>query len=281
MTNNFSDKLAIGSVQFGLDYGISNEKGQTPEEHVQEILNVASAYGMYLVDTAQAYGNSESVIGKLHGGRFDIVTKINPNIDESIERLLNESLERLNVNQAYGVLFHNADCATANEKAVLSLERLKKNGLIRKTGYSVYTPLELEELINKYGRPDLVQIPFSHLDQRFLKIASNLAASGTEVHTRSTFLQGLFFLNPDNLSDFFKPVKRYLTDMNQAYPLLPQRAAALLRFVIEKPFVHKVVFGINSVEQLSDNLKNLVISKVPRIERPLVPERILLPYLWE
>ena len=56
-------QLCLGTVQFGLPYGITNQTGQVPEKEVRSILALAASSGISLLDTAQAYGNAESVLG--------------------------------------------------------------------------------------------------------------------------------------------------------------------------------------------------------------------------
>lgn len=277
------DKLALGTVQFGLDYGISNQTGQTTEEEVFSILNVASQHGISMLDTAQAYGASEEILGRFHTNRFDIVTKIQPKSnDKSASMLVEESLKRLNVDFLYGVLFHSAESALSNPKSHQELLSLKTDGYIKKVGFSVYTPQELDCLIETFGIPDLVQVPFSHLDRRFESTLISLHKKGVEVHTRSTFLQGLFFMNPDEISPFFKPVKGYLRDLKNVFSDLEQLAGFLLSYVATRPFIDKVVLGVNNSQQLTINIMSL--TKAPHLtilDAPEISEDILLPYLWK
>ncbi|MDC3387105.1 aldo/keto reductase [Schleiferiaceae bacterium] len=278
-----NQKIALGTVQFGLDYGISNDKGKTNSEEVSKILNVAHLEGIRLLDTAQAYGDSEKVIGRLHENRFRIVTKINPDEAEakSAEVLVQHSLENLGVNSIYGLLFHSANSASENPKIVSQLKDLQKQGIIQKVGFSVYTPNELSQLILKYGIPDIIQIPYSHLDQRFERLAIDLHEEGVEIHTRSTFLQGLFFVDPEDLPDFFEPITPYLNRLRNTFFDSTQLAQALLNFSLSKDFIDHVVIGVNSESQLIQNINFSEISSFDLPEPPRkIPENILRPNLW-
>lgn len=277
------EKLALGTVQFGLNYGISNQTGQTSEKEVVNILNVAFQHGISMLDTAQAYGASEEVLGRFHTNRFDIVSKIQPNLNiKSATMLVEESLERLNVEFLYGVLFHSAESALSNPKSHLELLSLKTDGYIKKIGFSVYTPQELDSLIESFGIPDLVQVPFSHLDRRFESSLISLHKKGVEVHTRSTFLQGLFFMNPDEISPFFKPVMGYLRDLKNEFTDLEQLAGFLLSYVVSRPFIDKVVLGVNNSQQLTLNIMSLTSTcHETNLHAPEISEDILLPYLWK
>ncbi|MFT6324517.1 MAG: aryl-alcohol dehydrogenase-like predicted oxidoreductase [Halieaceae bacterium] len=281
--NRLVKKIALGTVQFGLDYGISNQSGKTSEKEVVNLLNLAKSYGISLLDTAQAYGSSEEVIGRNHHERFDIVTKINPNLKQtSSKKLVEESLNRLELSAIYGVLFHSAESAFSNPKAYQDLQSLKSEGRIKKIGFSVYKPEELELLIDTFGQPDLVQLPFSHLDRRFEKLLIDLHESGVEIHTRSTFLQGLFFMNPEKLSPFFQPVKEYLKLLKNEFSNSKELAGFLLSYVVSRPFIDKVVLGVNNTQQLEENLSSLTTSFEPiELNVPEIQEDILLPYLWK
>lgn len=280
---NLVHKIALGTVQFGLDYGISNQEGKTDEGEVKSILDLAATCGITLLDTAQAYGNSEEVLGKLHENRFQIVTKINPERDNAnADVLVQASLNKLQVQRIYAVLFHSAQSALKAPKIHDQLVALRKQGLLDKIGYSVYTPEELQLLIEKYGNPDLVQIPFSHLDRRFEPIVTELHNLGVEIHSRSTFLQGLFFMNADELKPFFNPVKDYLKELEHQLLGKTERASFLLNYVVSRPFIDKVVMGVNDTRQLKVNIDGLLNAKDHfEIGQPALAEEILLPYLWK
>ena len=278
-----NQKIVLGTVQFGLDYGISNDTGKTSSEEVSKILDTAYNHGIDILDTAQEYGDSESVLGLHHGNRFKIITKINPIAGDkrSAEQLLQQSLQRLNLDKLYGTLFHSASSARQNPRTVLELKKLQEQGIIEKVGYSVYTPDELNELIKLYGRPDIIQIPYNLLDRRFEEIAQDLHNKGVEIHTRSTFLQGLFFMNPMGLSEFFNPVKGYLMALQDNFDNSQSMAAALLNWVIDKSFIDKVVIGVNTKSQLESNIKGLESSSMSNLPEWIsLPNETLMPNLW-
>lgn len=276
-------KIALGTVQFGLHYGIGNRDGRTNATEVAKIFNTAHENGIRVLDTAQAYGDSEQVIGGLHDHRFQIITKINPSQGgpKSAETFVLESLANLRIKSLYGLLFHSAESALLNPWIVSDLKVLQEKGIIRKLGFSVYTPIELDQLISKYGKPDIIQIPYSHLDQRFEQLAIDLHRDGVEIHTRSTFLQGLFFRDPAELSDFFEPISSYLNDLQKNFGHDAQLARALLSFCLSKDFIDYVVLGVNNEAQLSENLQASSSYQGGLPDAPNhIPEKIVLPYLW-
>lgn len=277
-------KIAIGTVQFGLNYGISNVEGKTNPEEVSNILKAAYREGIKLIDTAQAYGDSERVLGLLHKNRFQFISKINPKPNDlrSTKFFVQESLDKLNLDSLYGFLFHSARSALQNSRIVGELKGYQEKGIIQKLGFSVYSPDELKKLISVYGKPDIIQIPFNHLDQRFEEMAFDLHCKGVEIHTRSAFLQGLFFRNPDELPDFFKPISSYLKNLKQSFKNQSHLAQAMLNFCLSKDFIDFVVIGVNNEAQLISNIKILELEQNSDLPEPPrnISEKILMPNLW-
>ena len=80
---------------------------------VKKILRLCGEYGIFFIDTAPSYGNSEELIGNYLADGFKIITKTycqSKNGDEIKPRSsLNESLEKLNNCSIYGLLFHNSE----------------------------------------------------------------------------------------------------------------------------------------------------------------------------
>lgn len=276
-------KLALGTVQFGMNYGISNTAGQTNIEEVGEILKLAKSKGINTLDTAQGYGTSESVLGQVGVEQFEVISKLNPiSLNKvRVSLLVAESLKKLRITKLYGILFHNAESALKGPRAIEEIQQEKEKGSIGKWGYSVYTPKELEELLFAYDLPDIIQVPYNHLDNRFESLMSELHEKGVEIHTRSTFLQGLFFMESEALPDFFNPVRSYLHSLQKNYHDQNTMASALLKWVVEKPFIDKVVIGVNNVRQLSSNVEGLLRAEHNELPTPQkVSDKILMPNLW-
>nr|MDC2855929.1 aldo/keto reductase [Ningiella sp. W23] len=100
-------KIALGTAQFGLDYGISNTVGQVKTDEVKRILSLALDAGITVVDTASAYGSSESNIGQSGLSQaLSIVTKVS---GENIHAQVEKSLKNLNCESIDAVLFHNCE----------------------------------------------------------------------------------------------------------------------------------------------------------------------------
>jgi aryl-alcohol dehydrogenase-like predicted oxidoreductase len=254
-------KLALGTVQFGLDYGVANTSGRVTAQKANVILQRAKAYGLDTLDTAVAYGDSEAILGQLGIQKWKTVTKL-PALPEDCKYVsqwvhdqVQQSLTRLGLKQLHGVLLHRPSQLLEDKGISLytALQSLKTAGLTRKIGVSVYCPAELESLFDRYAI-DLVQAPLNILDRRLLESgwASRLHDAGVEVHTRSAFLQGLLLVPPSkrpakfNLwSDFWNMWDRWLGCQG----LTPLQAC--IRYVTNLPQIDRVVVGVDNAAQLN------------------------------
>lgn len=274
----FKSRLSIGTVQFGVHYGISNKNGQTTPEEVTKILNLALDQGIYSLDTATVYGNAEKVLGENNLEGFRIVSKfMPPSKEETIINQLYKSLEKLQVTTLYGFLAHRPLNVYENPWQWEELKELKSSGLIEKIGFSLNEPSELDTLLNKGFSPDLIQVPFNYFDHRFAKHLIDIKEKGCEVHVRSALLQGLFFADMNILSSFFDEVKPLIRSLQESITFL---SGSLLRFVIEQPFIDKVVIGVENCSQLVMNLETIEkSSKLPELTKT-ISENILIPSKW-
>ena len=154
-------KIVLGTVQFGLQYGV-NSVGRPSEEAVKNILAEAAKGGITMLDTSSAYGNSEEILGECvtPEENFKIVSKY-PKGDISVKEMFNASLERLKVDSLYGYLLHHFEVYKNNPKAWDEFVALKESGKVKKIGFSLYTPEELEFIIDKKSPFDLIQLPFN------------------------------------------------------------------------------------------------------------------------
>lgn len=276
----YSDKIALGSAQFGSDYGISNSEGITPIEEVAEILSLCKENNITTIDTAFGYLKSEEVLGKNDLKEFDIISKFLPESEliPSVKEQLAISLKRLNIPFMYGYLVHRPSYVIKNKHIWDFLIGAKKDKIINKIGFSFNEPSEIDEILKENIIPDLIQVPFNYFDNRFEeKIILLKERYNTEIHIRSVFLQGLFFTDTKQLDDFFNPVKEYIEDLqNKYYPL----NAYLLNYVMDKNFVDKVVVGVNNKNQLIENLDGLKLYKKLPSLKIKVDDSILIPSKW-
>jgi aryl-alcohol dehydrogenase-like predicted oxidoreductase len=271
-----SNRIGLGTVQFGLDYGVSNKQGQTHINEVRKIIETAKLKGLDLIDTASAYGNAEEVLGQFDLSVFKVVSKFMPSENVSLDTQLLESLKKLKIDKLYGYLAHRPLSLLKNNSWE-ALKDLKAQGLVEKIGYSLNEPSELDALLNMSYFPDIIQVPFNYLDNRFVKHMMELKDKGCEIHTRSTFLQGLFFMNPDNLISFFDEVKPLVRKLQKQYDSLQDN---LLNYVLNKEFIDKVIIGVENNKQFLLNLQKLDIKEnLPQLNIKF-SDKILMPMYW-
>jgi len=278
MSNFLISKIGIGSAQFGMKYGISNAKGQTSIEEVNKILSVCATCGIKYVDTAAAYGNAEEVLGMNDLHEFNVITKFMYYPEKGIiQKQMNESLQKLNINKAYALLAHRPIYLLSNNYHWDELVHLKEVGKVGKIGFSLNSVDELNQLLDKKLFPDIIQIPYNYLDNRFESIAIDLKKQGCEIHSRSAFLQGLFFKKVEELDSFFDEIKPILISIKENAGSLE---GALLHYVLTKHFIDVVIIGVENSIQL---LNNLHAVKNQELLLPLnlnISEKIQNPSMW-
>ncbi|MBL4759714.1 MAG: aldo/keto reductase [Mariprofundaceae bacterium] len=253
-------KLSIGTVQFGLDYGIANSAGKVPIKEAQKILREASLNHINMIDTAAAYGDSEKMLGKVGVNDFHVVTKLpeltfsKSNVSVCVESIFLDSLRHLNVPKVYGLLLHcPLQLLTNNGQALYkAMLNLKEQGLVEKIGISVYQPEELDALFSEYDF-DLVQVPFNIMDRRLIDSGwlLKLKEKGVEVHARSIFLQGLLLMPYQHRPEKFKlwdDLWRKWDGWLQEHNLTPLEAS--IRYALSVAEISNVIVGVNSKTQL-------------------------------
>lgn len=273
-------KLVLGTVQFGLQYGV-NSAGRPSQEAVKGILNEAAKGGITTLDTSSAYGNSEEILGEsiTTPGQFKVVSKY-PKGDTPVGEMFNSSLKRLKVKQLYGYLLHHFEVYKNNPQVWDDFIALKESGKVKKIGFSLYTPAELE-LIFKNGSPfDLIQVPFNIFDKKFLPYMKELHEKGVEIHVRSTFLQGLFFKDRNALPEKLLPMKKYLLQLDEFSNKSGLSISEIaLNYNLQNPFIDGVLIGVDNVGQLQMNLNSVKDTPID-IGIEVKEQELLNPVNW-
>lgn len=248
-------KIAIGTAQFGLDYGINNKTGQVSVNEIIKILDFAKSNEISFIDTAYLYGNSESRLGEAivkTETEFNIISKLPKCSKNEVRSYFLESLNRLNKNAIYGYLYHNFETFLNDESTFNELLILREKEKVKKIGFSLYYPSELEIILNKNIQFDLLQVPYNLLDRRFETYFLELSNRNIEIHIRSVFLQGLFFKKPNELSLKLLNFKNFLislTDFSHNNNFSIEEIA--LKFALRNKLIDKVVIGIDNLDQFS------------------------------
>lgn len=284
-------KFALGTVQFGLDYGVANSSGRVTVQEANAILELAQACGMDTLDTAITYGDSETVLGQLGVGQLKIITKL-PEVPEDCKDVvqwvhdqIQQSTERLGVKQLYSVLLHRPAQLLEKMGPALydALHSIKAQGTARKIGVSVYDPAELEALFNNYAL-DLVQAPLNILDRGLVESgwASRLHDAGIEVHTRSAFLQGLLLMPASQRPAKFnrwENVWRTWDGWLESEALTPVQAC--LRYLTNLSKIDRVVVGVDTAAQLNQIIEAAdgKLATLPEFDS-LQDARLINPASW-
>jgi len=277
-------KLALGTVQFGLDYGVTNHDGQVTIDEVKNILDYAKGKSIDTLDTASGYGNSEQVLGEVGVNNYRIITKTTPlkNGVDGVIKGFHQSLDNLNVEQVEGLLIHNIDDTKDKRFAELfhKLNKLKEEGAIKKIGFSTYTPKQVNFLLENFDF-DLIQVPFNVFDSRLVEGGQlkALKKKNIEIHARSVFLQGVL-LSFDSLSDYFST---WNEQFEQYQEMVREKELSLLEyalnFALKTQELDKILVGIDSVNQLTD-IVNAFKSDVDLKAFKIDDINLLNPNLW-
>ncbi|HEY7953350.1 MAG TPA: aldo/keto reductase [Solirubrobacteraceae bacterium] len=256
-------RLALGTAQLGMPYGVANRRGQPSADEAEEMLEYALRGGIRCLDTAGGYGDAESVIGRhlrarAAGPDVAVVTKLAPLSEDAagVTAALAASRRRLGFAPTAALLHDPRQIAGWEGPLGAALRDCRALGQVQAIGVSVYTPeqfalaLELQEI-------DLVQAPMSVLDRRIERagLLERARTVGVSVMLRSVFLQGLLLLpakaHPQWLGSTAAPLARW-RELCERYEVAPQHAA--LRFVLQRTAPAGVVVGCESVGQLRELL---------------------------
>ena len=259
--SDIAARLGLGTVQFGLPYGVSNGSGQVPPAEARAILATAHEAGIRVLDTAAAYGMAEALLGELRtqAARFRICTKTLSLREGGLTNVIaraRRSAELLGGAPIDALLVHSArDLFGKNGGALWNeLQKLKAEGLFSRIGISAYAHDNPVELARGY-QPDLMQIPVSLLDQRLVVDGSldELSRLGIEVHVRSIFLQGLLFVAPEMLPQKLVHAATRLAQIRTAiHAASTTPLAAALAFVLQQSNIDVAVVGVTSTNQLRE-----------------------------
>lgn len=263
-----TDKLILGTVQLGIPYGINNHTGQPDRMTAHQILRTAWEKGIRLLDTAESYGSAQEVIGDFHAAqnnRFEVITKLRHGKEPGsvIPSLIND-IKMMKVESLYGFMFHDLELFKRNATILKDLTYLKGQGKIQRIGVSVYSNEEIEFILN-YPEVNLLQMPFNMLDNwcqrgEYLRRAKG---KGIEIHVRSVFLQGLFFIPLSELPLKLNALKPYLIELHtlcSRQQISIEMAA--MAYALSKPEIDRVLLGVETPDQLSSNLNQISQLKV-------------------
>lgn len=278
VTKAKASKLVFGTAQLGLKYGIANTAGQPSSDLSTSLIKNAISNGVVFLDTARAYGTSETVIGSVQeqgwGGRAKIITKLSP-LDECpkdassevvkafVDASIYQSCSELKLSSLDVLMLHRVSHISDWNGAVWKrLQDLRELGVIKALGVSVQSPIELASIL-QMDEISHIQMPFNILDWRWDDLIPALEKKkltrDLTIHVRSALLQGL--LTSSNPSHWGRAG---VNDYAAVQFWLETKARELncvntthlcLNYVRSLSWVDGVVVGMETSQQLFDNVK--------------------------
>ena len=255
-------KIAIGTANFGMQYGVANSQGKLSKNSVAEILGLAKSLGVTCLDTANAYGESQNALGEFGVRDWRVVSKISsiPRDCEDVRSFVRAEIDliltSLNLSEFDTVLVHNPKDLMGNVSEIVyeELQKAKSQGQVEKIGVSIYDPSDLESITSQF-QLDVVQAPINVFDNRLQDSGwlDRLASMGVEVHARSVFLQGVLLSAIAQNNDFFKPWKATFEKWNRFAE--SSGTSALINCIKHVNSFDKVTFavvGVDSAKNLSE-----------------------------
>lgn len=284
-------KLALGTAQFGMPYGITNRRGQVSQSDVRTILSEAHDAGCDTIDTAVGYRQAHEVLGAAGVAGWKVVTKLPPlppgdiDVIDWVRRGVEDALRVLRIDRLYGLLLHRPADLTQDTSGVMreALCGVQRAGLVERTGVSAISPADLDGVSLGDGIT-LVQTPFNLFDRRLLREGrlDRLLAADVEVHARSVFLQGLLVQPPAERSGMFAPwapVWEAYDGWIRATGL--SRPDACLADALQTAGVSRIVVGVESVEQWRELVRVRSERLPPRPSAfDVTDERLISPSTW-
>ena len=284
-------KLALGAAQFGFQYGIASNAAMLSVDEMARILSFAKQSDIDTIDTAIAYGDSELNLGVVGVKKFNVITKIG-SIPSGVLRpadwifsQVKDSITRLKVDRLHGVLLHQPNQLKGEYGDIIprALEALKAEGLVKKIGASIYSPFELDAILNACPI-DIIQAPFSLIDRRLEESGwlERLKSLGVEVHARSIFLQGLLLMKKESIPEKFHLWQDTWIIWHDWLSRNNYRASEIcLNFVSQFEGISKIVVGVDNLDQLKAlATSNLFFENISYPNIACNDERLINPSNW-
>jgi len=283
------NRIVLGGAQLGLPYGILNGGETLSREEVARILDTAVDHGIDSIDTAIAYGQSESIIGETSQNRFNIISKLPPlpvdisDVSEWVHSQVQGSLSRLKCTSLDALLLHRPQDLTGAQGAELyaAIGSLMAEKMIRRFGVSIYSPDDLEGIIDTFDI-HVVQAPLNVFDRRILGVTNQLSALNIEVHVRSVFLQGVLIANPKNRPQRFEPWSEHFSLFDEWVRSSGMSAmACCMGFALQQPGIAKLVIGTTSAKSLHEimnSIPNSVLEAPTHLQSSV--EQLIDPRFW-
>ncbi len=287
-----ANKIILGTVQFGLNYGINNKKGIPSKNEIFKIFNYAFDNKIRILDSAEVYGNSHSLIGEFHTENptkvFDIITKIPKGFDGDFKKKIDNYLSELKVNSLKSIFFHSYSDIKKNNVTLKDMVYLKNLGIVESIGVSVYNDFEILDSLN-YDEIDIIQMPFNLFDNSSIKnnLMNKIKEKGKIIHSRSVFLQGLFFVDIKKTKN--KVALKLTKELNIIKSISKKYKISIAELAINycnfNQKIDHILIGVDNLNHLKENLNFLnneissdLINQIDNIK--IKDPKLLNPSLW-
>lgn len=262
-------ELCLGTVQFGMDYGVFDTP-KKDSEYCITCMDYATQNGICSIDTAAAYGMAEEVTGAflqkktIAREKLQICTKFLPNILDDYEqkdykRVIKENLEKslrtLNLDYVDTYLLHSARYAFRPD-ILEALSSVQKEGLAAHVGVSVYNP---EEALACFESPyvDYIQVPYSVFDHRMKEygIFDAEKKRNCTIDVRTVFIKGLIRLTQEEVPKHLAGANPILAKLDEFCKKTGYtRIELAMGYVKREKEVKHLVFGIRDMMQLKEDI---------------------------
>lgn len=250
--------LTLGTVQLGMAYGSVVRTARPAEADAFTLLDAAWDAGVTGFDTAAAYGDAESVLGRWIAKRARapfIMTKLDKSVHaDEVPAAVSGQARTLGVVCIDALLVHDPDQLTPSMADIL--HGLEADGVIGGFGASVYTVRHAIAALGARGL-SFIQAPFSVADRRFetAGVLDRAAGGNVRFFARSLFLQGVLLQDPGTLPDTLDGLREPIAALGELAIAAGVSVLALCLAAARHPVVTSRLIGVADERQLSANLK--------------------------
>ena len=290
-------RLALGTAQLGMPYGVANSNGQPSEEAAYNIIAAAWQEGICYYDTARSYGESEAVLGRcfqrLNSKQEPlIITKLAPGLTEPDQVLesIQKSLDNLKQPSLWGVLLHREEMLDHwHDLWEPALHEARSRGLLLHAGVSVYSPARALQALECTDL-DLIQLPANVFDRRMARSGffNKVKTQAITVFIRSIYLQGLALFKPAKIPAHLNFARKALVTLNSfCHEHNLDKQSFLIHYLLLRYPQAVLLFGAETAEQVRQNCtlarKKALSDQTCDLWDQVWPEdneRLVNPTLW-
>lgn len=292
-------RIMLGTVQLGMNYGIANVHGKPDQDRATAIVAAAWECGVRHFDTAQAYDDSEAVLGEALrrlgiAGEAQIGSKLSPFMDpldlSSVEASIERSFKLLGVQQIWCMLFHDPDWLDHWDKGLGELLcRYRDTGRIRHLGASIFTPSQAPRCLD-HDDMEALQVAANAWDRRMNRLGVFEMARKKDrlCCVRSIYLKGLLTLEPTAVAQklpFAEEASKRWHALAKAWGIPPIELAVRYAMSLNWP----LVVGAEDPAQVRDTVRlaqqaplgQEAVDEIERTLEPVLSEQIVHPHHWE